>query len=248
MMDHENPIVPTYEQYRLFHNLWCKVALELQKYEKLSSEDVRGAIEKLKDPFRKERVSSDFSKIDFENPTNCCAYLVRLATCHTSLTRFATEEFLVGNGIDPQLFIDELTRGSGQLSIVSLGGGPGTDAIGFCNALAFLCPVKRANVCVMELWKYWRTALRETINVIGSKIAGEHSDFFGEMEVLFEFQQVDLTAEVSDAHLKRIREADVILMVKFVSILDGACKEDLLRVSTALLNRTCTSYFPLWNF
>ncbi|KFM68374.1 hypothetical protein X975_06926, partial [Stegodyphus mimosarum] len=179
----------------------------------------------------------NFAGIDFNKPVNRSAYLIRYAACHTGLVKQAMWRMFHRK---PSIFVDMLLNRE-YFNVVSLGGGPGSDIVGFCSALQeFSNCINSLDLTVVDIKAGWVGVLQSIIEKV---ICCEFKNFsFSQMlkdvSVCTQFVVADLTNEKFSENedlIDALVVADVVLMVKLTSFLPPEEKLHLiLNVSEAL--------------
>ncbi|KFM68375.1 hypothetical protein X975_06927, partial [Stegodyphus mimosarum] len=185
-----------------------------------------------------------FSGLDFNEPRNRCAYLLRYATCHTGLVRKAMWNIFQRE----LLFVDKL-KNKDELNIVSLGGGPGNDILGFCSALQeFSNCVTSFDFTVVDIKDGWS-------GILDSLIQKTKSSEFESLSFSKMFKNVNVSSSFILADLidKRISEnedltnalnaADVVLMVKLTSFHSTKAKSQIVTNVCEAMRKRCILVF-----
>lgn len=177
-----------------------------------------------------------FRGINFGKPVNCCGYLRRYAICHTGLVKQIIWNFFLDKN---KTFFSELAKAEiitqNHLKVVSLGGGPGSDLVGFCCALQEIeSSVKELDLFVVDIGESWEDVFLTILRKAFSGNFGSLSDCMKKTKINAGFKEADLTSKgiFRDKDLlKFINEADLVLMVKVTSFMADADAGDLIHVS-----------------
>ncbi|XP_035228495.1 uncharacterized protein LOC118200640 [Stegodyphus dumicola] len=187
----------------------------------------------------------NFAGIDFNKPVNRSAYLIRYAACHTGLVKQAMWRIFHRK---PSIFLDILLSRV-YLNVVSLGGGPGSDIIGFCSALQeFSNCINFLHLTVVDIKAGWVGVLQSIIDKV---ICCEFKNFsFSQMlkdvSVCTRYVVADLTNETFSENedlMDALGVADVVLMVKLTSFLPPEEKLQLILNVSEVLHKEAMLIF-----
>lgn len=219
----------------LISRLYREVVDEVMAKNTLGESTVDSAIKEMKQEiFQGHRKGfRRFRGINFNKPVNCCGYLRRYAVCHTGLVKKIMSNFFLGKNktaISDAAKHEILKQES--LTVVSLGGGPGNDLVGFCCALQEMPnSVKELNLYIVDVGKTWGSIFPTIVKKAISSSFGSFSECLKKTKINAGFMEADLTAngifkneDLSSILLK----ADLVLMIKLTSFLPDQEAGDLI--------------------
>lgn len=192
------------------------------------------AISKIKEEIHlgHKRGFRKFPGINFGKPENRCAYLIRYAICYTGLVKKAIWDFFNENNSSCPKARDILT--SNHRKVVSLGGGPGNDLIGFCSALQETSNnIEELDLKIVDINDGWISVFPEILRKASKANFGSLSALMRRVKINTGFLQRNLSeAKIfEDVTLSNILdEVDIVLMVKLVSFLPKQEVEELIQV------------------
>ncbi|KAF8796476.1 uncharacterized protein LOC129981110 [Argiope bruennichi] len=156
--------------------------------------------------------------LDYNIPRNRCAYLYKYAAIHTGLVFKYFTEMLDLTSAKAVLDFKK------DIKICCLGGGPGTDIVGICKALAAFPSFykKVTQVTVLDLCGGWRNSFKHIISRLRhGKVEGVPVSFINSSDFKADLMAVNLLEPLPASIVKVISNADIICMVKFVSAIIG---------------------------
>lgn len=210
----------------------------------IPDEKISEALDPIKISFHYDK-ENQYGDVDYYScAENISAYLFRYAPHGARLARYRILEAM-DNCKDPQL--QRILR-IPQLKVASLGGGPGSDAIGFCSAMNYFKIVGTVDIVVVDAVAEWLTCINKIKDIM--KPLGERnpfgSDLFyqGRAELFFRVctlgeqrpieqpvqQPGQLPAQQPDP-FNLINECDVVLICKLISIMKSESITILIQVS-----------------
>ncbi|GFS53686.1 uncharacterized protein NPIL_257481, partial [Nephila pilipes] len=166
------------------------------------------------------------SEIDFNNTKYCLGYLHRFAACHTFLVSEAVSAILN----ESDVLTSPLSKQT--LNVVFLGGGPGNDFVGFLTALhgkhEAICAL---DVTVVDKMSGWENVFNETVLKLRRGACGKAGYVFGDVIGSSTFITADLkeTGGWSDEMESKLRNADIVFLVKVLSHIPNADRLDVLQ-------------------
>ncbi|XP_015915916.2 uncharacterized protein [Parasteatoda tepidariorum] len=179
------------------------------------------AVEKAYNEIKTAFKSSQFTKLNFNNSDYLLTYFSIYAAFNTKLTY---NRFLDAFKNCKQL---QETVKKQNLNIISLGGGPGTDIIGFCSALQEFLTQEVKNYCstinisVADIFKRWASFYNVIEFLIREGCYGNVSSLFKSKIVSSSFMTVDLVSEEQPCkYTYDLGTADIVLLVRVLDILN----------------------------
>lgn len=152
-----------------------------------------------------------FKEVNFKHADMCCGYIFRYAAHGAALTRCRILE-----GLDHCNELKSILMKK-EVKLVSLGCGPGNDAIGFCSAM------RRANfpgtlkILLVDAIENWSDYTLKAKQLLCNGDFGETSEFFQRNQVrLFKFYRCTLPEQLTF----NLSEFDVVLICKLMSIME----------------------------
>lgn len=227
---------------RLISRLYREVVDEIMLINKLLESKVNIALDEMKHEIflGHKKGFRRFRGIDFNRPKNCCGYLRRYAVCHTGLVKQIMWKFFKNkkNSVLSKLAKNEIKK-QNHLKVVSLGGGPGNDMVGFCSAIQEIFhSITEIDIYVIDVSKGWKTIFPTILRKAATGNFGSFTEFVKKIKINTGFMEADLTAIgifenklLSDC----LAEADIVLMVKMTSFLPDTETGDLIHVSIYVL-------------
>lgn len=185
------------------------------------------AIDRFRDAFD-GRTETTFNNVDLSRIENACAYVFRYAASIACCARWA----IINRALDearqrdvPQLY-DKLTSAPLQLKVASLGGGPATDAVAFCSAVSPIFNGKNLEITVADSIAGWFIFVEAAEELLRGGGFGGASYLFSGGRASLNFRQCTL----HENDLAWLKEYDVILIVKLISIMEDGCRRNFLQV------------------
>lgn len=209
----DNSIIQEEDNFnKLFQAILRNIRSRDQHQENVSDIDIASAIKQMKEGFK------SFTFPDMEQWQNVFGYLFRYAPHGAGLTRNRVLAAVRGSN-DLALCLQKT-----DLSIVSLGGGPGNDIIGFCSALVecversqCLDTSRKLNITVVDQYSKWSICIDHLNNLVREGEFGNVSRLFRSFSVNMSFFQAEISPNYAERYLPSLQRADVILMVKLIS-------------------------------
>lgn len=225
---------------RLISRLYRKVVDEIMLINKLGESKVNVALDEMKQEIflGHKKGFRRFRGIDFNKPKNCCGYLRRYAVCHTGLVKQIMWKFFKNkkNSVLSKLAKNEIVK-ENHLKVVSLGGGPGNDMVGFCSALQEIFhSTTEIDIYVIDVSKGWETVFPTILRKAATGNFGSFTEFVKKIKINTGFMEADLTSKgIFENKLLSncLAEADIVLMVKLTSFLPDTEAGDLIHVSVS---------------
>lgn len=156
--------------------------------------------------------------LDYNNPSNRCAYLYKFATAHTGLAAKYFQKLI------KKKEVLNILNSKKQIRICCLGGGPGTDVVGIFKAMANIPSLhkKVVQVTVLDICGGWRNSFKHVMSRLKhGKVGGVPASFVDGNDFKADLIKFDLLEPLPENIRKIIASADVISMVKFVSAVLG---------------------------
>ncbi|XP_067120932.1 uncharacterized protein [Centruroides vittatus] len=209
----------------------------------LNNEDIEEAVQNIRDIYKNIRNTRCLPAINYNESRFRCAYVYYFAGCHTSSLVSELSKFSYQHNNKYQ---EMMLYCRSSLNVCSLGGGPGCDLVGLLYARYFsggIVYTSEIRCTVVDLFGGWGESLEHVrqsfLNTIGS--------VYQKMKV-FEFNLLEsnlCNPQVEPGVKKAIREAHIITMVKFVSIIPSKKYENmkcLKRIFTFMKRRSFIIY------
>ncbi|CAL1296404.1 unnamed protein product [Larinioides sclopetarius] len=180
----------------------------------ITNEKLKIAARLISSSYSKKSLKKGSTHLDYSYPECRCAYVYKYANLHAGMITKYFRKFIKKKEIK-----NNFQRG---IKICSLGGGPGTDIIGIFKALAVMPYFHhRINrVSVLDICGDWSNTFE---NIILSLLAGKVKDvpetFISSKKFRHELVEVDLLQELPENVVEIISNADIISMVKFMSVI-----------------------------
>lgn len=181
----------------------------------ISDEDMDHSLTEIKKSFHFSE-GNRFSNVDYERIKNVCGYLFRYAAHGAGLVRHRVllainecEEFR--NCLEKPV-----------LNVISLGGGPGNDMVGFCSALYDYRRHGSLNMSVVDSIQQWKSVLDSVTYFVRQHNYGNVSRIFLDLSVNLSFIQTRLPGDEGsdESYFTSLRRADIIMIPKLLSILE----------------------------
>lgn len=220
-----------------FRKLYHKILDDYIRRKNISDEKMAEAISFIIKSFN-YKDGGDFSHIDFRRVEMICGYLFRYAPHGAGLTRCRTKEALRSS-----MQLRSILR-KNELNVVSLGGGPGNDAIGFCSAISEFDFAGKLNIHVVDSIVKWSDVLSKAEKFLKEDALGNVSDIFKQGKATLNFTQCRLPGGFRDIP---IGQCNIVLICKLFSIIKSEVKTGIVRVSIYyLFSLLCDQahYFP----
>lgn len=185
-----------------------------------------------KNPDWQTDFTSNSGMTDFNNPAYRCAYLHKYAMIHTGLMCEILLLIFQQDGI-----YDEMRR-KNQLSLCSLGGGPGTDIVSLMFVLQRIFGVVRCSANVVDYSLEWKRVFESIIAELRTGRYGNVKQIVSSWYFNYDYQSADLlSASYYNMYKVRssIKNADIITMIKFISA--AACDKTKGMVMVRISNR-----------
>lgn len=154
--------------------------------------------------------------IDYNNSSYRFAYIYLYAVCHTA----AVIEHIRILKEDKLFTFLEMMKFGDDLNVCSLGGGPGCDVIGFLCGLdqtwsSFVFSTHKNIRCtVLDMCSGWSVSLNHVLKAFLESNLGKRY----ESRVNCKFVQADLCSSLNFETVSAIKDADIITMIKYVSV------------------------------
>lgn len=211
------------EEYN-FYRLFQRVLDRILDSTRVSFEDVHDAIDEINESFNFENPPVDYSR-----PEVICGYLSRYATHSAGLARTT----IVDAGRNCRRLKSVLEK-CGELRVVSLGGGPGSDALGFCSALSELGHLgwTSLHITVVDAVEEWRECVTLVDQYLREDEFGSVSRLFRKKDVSMSFVRATLPGnpEVDAECYDALKNADLIIECKFLFRLDFLPRNQIIKV------------------
>lgn len=197
------------------------------KEEKLRKNRVEESLQEIKRIYGNILSKKHMVTIDYNQSSFRCAYVYYFAHCHTLIVRSALLKFQSENS---SKYHEMMRYENSSLTVCSLGGGPGCDLIGLLNSRSHdnIGATSIIKCVVIDQYRGWKISLKHVrqsfLNQIGSVYNG--------MNIFeFSFIEANLCDSLKPEVKKTIEEADIINMVKFVSVVSVKNGTEYLQVS-----------------
>lgn len=175
-----------------------------------------------------------FSQVDLKRWENICGYLFRYGLHGASLTRIKVLEAIRNCSVLRSVLKNR------QLRVITLGGGPGNDTIGFCSALQDYHKNSQINLTVVDAAREWSLCVNLVNSIIPEGEFGNISKLFNNNNVNLSFLNVHLPGDrqLHKKYFQKLEKADIILMTKFISSLSWNERRSMIKVN-AFFNLYC---------
>lgn len=211
--DGEYPVILLFNETLLDHMINKKL---------VDADSVRRSIAHLISNYGRVACGKTPQDLDYNDLNNCFGYLHRYSACHTALVRNVLKRVF---HVSPPPAIKRMLCVKDSLHVISLGGGPGNDIVGFISALygrhyGFL----HITFTLVDQMAGWQEVFNQTVKMVRRGNYGNASALFKDCQVQETFLRADLTNKFSwkDNLQKRLENADIFLLVKVLSVVpDG---------------------------
>ena len=228
---------------KLISRLYREVVDEIMLINKLREYKVNVALDEMKLEISQghRKGFRRFRGLDFNKQINCCGYLRRYAVCHTGLVKQIMWRFLKGRKTSAltQLAKNEIIE-QNHLKVVSLGGGPGNDLVGFCSALQELVnSIREFDLYIIDICSGWKTVFPTILRKASKGNFGSFTEYAKKIKINTGFMAADLTAKgifENECISICLADADIVFMVKLTSFLPDTEAGDLIQVSFFLFS------------
>lgn len=216
---------------RLFREVIDKIISDNRYEEK----KVNSAISKMKEEIHlgHKKGFRKFHGINFCKPENRCAYLRCFAICYTGLVKKAIWNFFNENNSSCKK-ASNIILDSNLRKVLSLGGGPGNDLIGFCSAVQETSNnIKELDLKIVDINDDWISVFTEILRTASKANFGSLSALMRRVKINTGFLQRNLSeAKIfEDVTLSNtLHEVDIVLMVKLASFIPEQELEKLIQV------------------
>lgn len=209
-----------------FYNLFQRILEDIRGPTDISDEDVNQAINDINKSFV---FNSNNPPANYSQTKVVCGYLSRYATHTAGLVRTRILE-AVCNCLE----LKSALKKEGELRVVSIGGGPGSDALGFCSALSELGldGWTSLDITVVDAAEGWRECVTLLDQHLREGEFGSVSKMFKERKVTMSFVQANLPGdpEKDIRCYDALTKADIILECKMMFRLEFEPRERILKV------------------
>ncbi|GFQ82300.1 uncharacterized protein TNCT_454111, partial [Trichonephila clavata] len=167
--------------------------------------------------------------LDYNYLSNCLGYLHRYAACHTALVLSVMIRMFHKC---PPPEIRRLLALKNDLNLVCIGSGPGNDLLGFLSALyGKHFGLLDLDITIVDKMAGWELVFLETVRRLKLGECGNVSKIFSDLKVKTSFMIGDMKHQDSwSNNLKRkLINADVMLLSKFLSVVPNADKLSILK-------------------
>lgn len=167
-----------------------------------------------KNPDWQTDFTSNSGMTDFNNPAYRCAYLHKYAMVHTGLMCEILQLIFQQGEINNEM------RRKNELSLCSLGGGPGTEIVSLMFVLQQIFGFLRCSVNVIDYSLEWKRVFESIIAELRTGRYGNVRQIVSSWYFNYDYQSADLlSASYYNMYKVRssIKNADIITMIKFIS-------------------------------
>ena len=165
---------------------------------------------------------------DYSIASNRCAYLHKFAPLHTYIVIVAMKDIL-----EKQASLFKIMLNAKQFKLCSLGGGPGSDAVGVLAALYAEFRTFKSSVTIIDFFEEWEDTFNLVTDHLRSAVYGaqwkcllDNGDF--------NYIGADLLRIKTETVNNAINSASLITMVKFISAAAGTGTELMVEVSKSV--------------
>lgn len=192
------------------------------EHKDLEIADIVNAINQIIKAYKKIPNDAPVSIIDYNCSKYRFAYIYLYALCHTTivdehLKKLETNSF--------ETFRQMLKLEQSRLNLCSLGGGPGCDVIGVLKNLEKYSPSlapSTVDCTIIDLCEGWNQSFCNVLdNFLQSDIGKCYRSRLSSC-----FMKADICSVLDNVTICALRKADLLTMVKFVSVVAYYCKED----------------------
>ncbi|GBM78491.1 hypothetical protein AVEN_114803-1 [Araneus ventricosus] len=180
----------------------------------ITNERLKTAARVISSSYSKNSLKKGSTHLDYSNPECRCAYVYKYANLHAGMVTKYFRKFIRKKEIR-----NHFQRG---IKICSLGGGPGTDIIGIFKALGVIPYFQhRINqVSVLDICGGWSNTFENIIScLLTGKVKDVPETFVSSKKFKHELIEVDLLRSLPENVVEIISNADIISMVKFMSVI-----------------------------
>ncbi|XP_023227060.1 uncharacterized protein LOC111627684 [Centruroides sculpturatus] len=195
-----------------------------KEYEDLNWVDIVLSMNEIRKAYRKIDSSAPISTIDYNSNSYRFAYIYLYAVCHTATMR-EMMKMLESNQMST--FLQMMAFGK-DLNVCCLGGGPGCEMIGFlCGLNRSLCSTlfsdqRNISFTVLDTCSGWSISLKHVLEAfLKSDLGRNYTSNF-----TCNFEQANLCSFLHAEALYPIMNANIITMVKFVSVVSHCYKNN----------------------
>lgn len=209
-----------------FHNLFTAVLDYFIEKEKINETEISNAIKAIIKSFHSKK-GNKFSDVNYEETKNMCGYLFRYGSHGAGLARNK-----VLNAIKHCNVLKDCFK-KAELNIISLGGAFGNDIIGLCSALYEVQVCNTLSLTVVDRIRRWGSCLSLIEFFLREGTYGNVSQIFRHRVANCLFIPVTLPGkpETDLKYFKSLKEADIILIQKLMSVLGYNEKKGIIKVS-----------------
>lgn len=204
------------EEYRIILQFNTTLLDHMLNSKLVDANSVRNSIAHLKSNYSRTVRGKTPEDLDYNDLDNCVGYLHRYSACHTALVLKSLKKvFHAAFSVQRILFEKD------SLHVISLGGGPGSDLLGFCSALFDRqCGFPQMTFTLVDQMAGWQDVFNQIVKMIRTGNYGDASALFQFRQVFTDFFSADLTNKMSwDYDLERRLEiADIFLLCKVLSV------------------------------
>lgn len=208
-----------------FRLLYYQIMSDLMEETDVPEEVISDAISSIKDYFKWSE-GGRFSDLDFNKEDTLCGYIDRYADHGAGLARCKILEALE-NCRELRSILEK-----SHLSVVSLGGGPGNDAIGFCSAMSRSHFAGRLVIHVVDKARLWQKCISMVRELLDKGIYGDTSHVFQQGKVALYFSPFTLPGEL---RYLAMYEFDIVLICQLISFIQWADKRKLIQVKFIII-------------
>ncbi|KAG8182546.1 hypothetical protein JTE90_002080 [Oedothorax gibbosus] len=199
------------------------ITKELDIRKKQNARDILNALKVVVEAYKMKKTGVENAdekekSIRFDSSAKRCAYVLKHSACFTS----AVARHVLGFAtVFPRVFNNAIhqhghSQATPTFNLCCLGGGPASDAVGFCKVLSAFCgPHSRQKlklkVTVVDINEDWI----ETADNVLDTLSG--APWMERIELTLGFVQADLTKPFENEVKKVLGSADVVTMVYFLS-------------------------------
>ncbi|KAF8796475.1 hypothetical protein HNY73_000845 [Argiope bruennichi] len=197
----------------MLSEFYSHIIEEEKKKFAITNERLKFAARIVSSIYSKKSLKKGSTYLNYNSPECRCAYLYKYASLHTGMVTKYFRKF-----VNKKELRNHFQRG---IKICSLGGGPGTDIIGICKALAvrpyFHQRIKQ--VSVLDICGGWNNTFE---NIISGLLTGKVKDvpetFISSKKFKYNLIEIDLIQSLPENVIEIISKADIVSMVKFISV------------------------------
>ncbi|XP_023227068.1 uncharacterized protein LOC111627686 [Centruroides sculpturatus] len=182
-----------------------------KEQQNFNNEEISRAIRGIVKAYKKIHSNAPISIVDYNIGTYRFAYIYLYALCHTAtvmkhLKILKEERF--------ENFREMLKLGESSLNVCNLGGGPGCEVVGILSRIGESEVPGRVKCAILDMCLGWKKSLVYVMNAFVKSDLGKYY----QSRLKCKFLEADLCNNLSSSAATTIEGADLVTMVKFISV------------------------------